>query len=134
MPHIFSDSPAKKTVREKWNTPLLKHLHETYGFVYRYFGLPGPDILDVKLWKEMIKEVVAFEVPAPGGIPERKYINDLRRNLEILGLPNIAYYGPFEEIILRRQDHESTQYDQSNVITLYNLDFCEEYNKKVWKK
>lgn len=130
MPHVFSDSPGKKLVRELWNTPFLKHLNREYGFVYRYFGLPGPDIIDIKLWKDMIREVVAFEVPA-GGSDERQFINQLRLNLELIGIPNLTYYGPFEEVVLLRKDYEGQEYTQNDVITLYNLDFCSEIGSKI---
>jgi len=62
----FRDNPAKKMVRENWNTPFLKYLHEKYAIKYRYMGFPGTDLTDIKLWKEMIEWVVAFELPAPG--------------------------------------------------------------------
>ena len=58
------DSPGKRAVRELWNTPLLRELYQNHGFRYRYMGLPGVDLLDVDLWKDMIEEVIAFEVPA----------------------------------------------------------------------
>ena len=59
----FTDNPEKRVVREQWDTPLLEHLHSTYGVRYRYLGLPGTDLIDVKLWHHMIDEVIAFEPP-----------------------------------------------------------------------
>jgi hypothetical protein len=131
MPHVFTDSPDKRIVRLLWNTPLLKYLNREYGFIYRYFGLPGPDIIDIKLWKDMISEVIAFEVPAEGKPDERLYITRLRENLELVGIPNIAYYGPFEEVVLLGKDYEGQEYAQRDVITLYNLDFCSEIGSKI---
>jgi len=131
MPHVFSDSHDKKIVRELWNTPFLRHLNREYSFVYRYFGLPGPDIIDIKLWKDMIKEVIAFEVPAKSKNNERLFINKLRENLELIDIPNMTYYGPFEEVVLLRRDYEGQDYSQRDVITLYNLDFCSEIGSKI---
>jgi len=131
MPHVFSDSPNKKVVREQWNTPLLRHLHDNHGYRYRYFGLPGPDIIDIKLWQDMIDEVVAFEVPAKNGKDKRTYINKLRRNLEVLGIRNRTYYGHFEEVVLLGKDFDGQEYAQNNVITLYNLDFCSEIGSPI---
>lgn len=132
MPHIFGDSPGKRVVREQWNTPLLRHLHDRYGFTYRYFGLPGPDIIDIDLWRDMISDVIAFEVPAEGKkSDERKHINKLRENLELKGVPNITYYGPFEQVVLLGRDFDGQEYHQGQVITLYNLDFCGEIGKKI---
>ena len=58
------DNPGKKTVRESWNTPLLRFLNSEYGFRYRYMGLPGVELLDLQLWRDLIDEVVAFETRA----------------------------------------------------------------------
>lgn len=132
MSHIFSDSREKRVVREKWNTPFLRHLHDNHGYPYRYFGLPGPEIIDIKLWRDMITEVVAFEVPdKTRGKPERGFINELRRKLELLDIPNTTYYGSFEEVVLLRKDLDGQEYSQQKVITLYNLDFCSEIGSKI---
>ena len=123
------DSPGKRAVRELWNTPLLRELYQNHGFRYRYMGLPGVDLLDVDLWKDMIEEVIAFEVPAkptevdPQG---RRNIVALRRNLSLLNIPARAFFGPMEEVLVLRKDYDGQQYDQKKVITLYNLDFCDE--------
>ena len=57
----FQEHPRKKIVREVWDTPVLQKLHRSWGCKYLYFGLPGPKALDVKLWKDMIGRVIAFE-------------------------------------------------------------------------
>ncbi len=129
MPGRF-DTPGKKAVREIWNTPILTHLHTKYGIKYRYLGLPGVELIDINLWKSMIEEIVAFEMPAGGG-DERVNIKRLKRNLEILGLPWKAYYGSIEQVILMRQDLDALAYIQSKVINLYNLDFCDEITSKI---
>ena len=75
-------------------------MNETYGFRYRYMGLPGVDLLDIKLWKDIIDEVVAFEVPAKPTARDRqgrRNIMSLRRNLRLLGIPARAFFGPMEE-------------------------------------
>jgi hypothetical protein len=46
MAHIFADSPGKQAVREKWNTP-FNSLTQQLRFTFRYYGLPGPDIIDI---------------------------------------------------------------------------------------
>lgn len=126
----FQDSEAKRTVREGWNTPLLRYLHEKYEFRYRYFGLPGVHATDILLWKDMIDEIVAFERPSPRG-DERRDILSLRTTLHRLGIPHVAYYGSFEEVVILGQDWEGQKYKQEHVITLYNLDFCDEISSKV---
>ena len=131
------DSPGKRAVREHWNTPLLGFLNQVHGFRYRYMGLPGVDLIDVRLWRDMIEEVIAFEVPArptrqdPEG---RRRIRTLRRNLQVLGIPGHAFFGPMEEVVILRQDYDGTPYDQNKLITLYNLDFCDEIASRIATK
>ncbi len=117
-------------MREGWNTPFLKHIHEQYGVKYRYFGLPGTELEDIRLWKNMIEEVVAFEIPSLDG-DRRSNIVRLRLNLKKLGIRHVAYYGSFEEVVIRRKDLEGQDYKQDKLITLYNLDFCDEISSYV---
>jgi len=131
MGSAFADSAGKRTVRENWDTPLLRYLHETYGFRYRYFGLPGEDCHDVRLWRDMIDEVIAFEVPAKKGVPTSTIVK-LRSTLEGLNLPTYnAYYGAFESVVTSRLAFDGTPYKPSGIITLYNLDFCNRLDSKI---
>lgn len=117
-------------MREEWNTPFLKYIHEQYGVKYRYFGLPGTELEDIRLWKNMIEEVVAFEIPSSDG-DERSNIRQLRANLKRLGIRHVAYYGSFEDVVIRKKDREGQEYKQDKLITLYNLDFCDEISSYV---
>jgi len=126
----FRESPAKRVVRERWDTPLLMYLHREYGVRYRYMGFPGTALTDVRLWKDMLDEVVAFERPAPTGDP-RGWITELRTNLMLLGVRSITYYGSFEEVVVLRRDLDGQAYNQDKIITLYNLDFCDEIGSRV---
>lgn len=129
------DTQDKKTVREVWNTPLLRYLHDNHQIKYRYLGLPGVDLTDIKLWKDMIEEVIAFELP-DAGLDERKSIIQLRRNLELVlvRVPCKAYYGSIEQVILVREDIDGLKYTQTKLVTLYNLDFCDEITSKIFTK
>jgi hypothetical protein len=128
------DTPGKKAVRETWNTPILRYLNQQYGFKYRYMGLPGVDLLDVKLWKDLIENVVAFELPC-NPLPEdphgRKHILELRKNLLMQQIPGDVYFGPMEEVILRGKDYDGIEYTHKKLITLCNLDFCDEISSPV---
>ena len=128
------DTPGKRAVREMWNTPFLRDLNEQFGIRYRYMGLPGVDLLDVAIWRDMIDHVIAFEVPArpKGDDPEgRRHILALRRNLQVLGVPGHAFFGPMEEVVVLGRDYDGNRYRQKNVITLYNLDFCDEIASRI---
>src|SRR4030042_4585333 len=63
----FRDHPRKKTIRVQWDTPLLKILHANWHADFFYCGLPGPQAIDIKLWRDMISRVIAFEVECPNG-------------------------------------------------------------------
>lgn len=117
-------------MREEWNTPFLKYIHEQYGVKYRYFGLPGTELEDIRLWRNMIEEVIAFEIPSSDG-DERSNIIQLRTNLKKLGIRHVAYYGSFEEVVIIGEDWEGQEYKQDKLITLYNLDFCDEISSSV---
>lgn len=126
----FRGSAAKCVVREHWNSSFIRYLHTEYGLRYRYMGFPGTDLADVKLWKDMIDEVIAFELPSPDP-NDRLWITQLRTNLKRLAIPGVAYLGSFEEVVILRRDHDGQPYKQDKVITLYNLDFCDEIASKV---
>lgn len=141
MAKPFRDNAPKQTVRQHWNAPLLSHLHKNYGVRFRYLGLPGVDLLDVLMWKSMIEEVIAFEPPNKFG-DSRQSITALRRNLSIHNINGYAYYGSFEEVVMLRKDFEGKAYTQGKLVTLYNLDFCDEISsavatsegtRKVWR-
>ena len=53
MPGDFHDHGRKRTIRERWNTPLLRRLYQQWGVKYVYCGLPGPGIYDIKLWSNI---------------------------------------------------------------------------------
>jgi len=105
-------------------------MHEQYGVRYRYFGLPGTELGDIKLWKDMIEEVIAFELPSSTG-DERSHISRLRTNLQRIGIRHVAYYGSFEEVVMMGEDLEGLPYRQDKLVTLYNLDFCDEISSLV---
>jgi len=124
MPAGFADSPRKRTVRELWNTPLLKTVHNALGSQYFYCGLPGRDILDIRLWKDMIRRIIAFEVENPARDNPREDVVALSRNLSLIGIPHKVYCGHMETTVLLGRDDDGEPFEQDELITLYNLDFC----------
>ena len=123
MASVFQNHPRKDIIRRNWNTPLLKHIYNSVHSKYRYLGFPGPDIFDIKLWRQMIKSVVAFEIPAKCG-NKRSLIIDLNLNLTLIGVKYEIYFGHWENVLINGYDNDYKKYNQQQVITLYNLDFC----------
>ncbi len=130
MKKPFQNNSSKDNVRLRWNTPVLQYLHKQYGVKYRYMGLPGIDLIDIKLWRDMIDHVVAFE-PLGGGSDGRANVEALRKNMMLAGIPGYAYLGSMEEVIIQRRDFDYQKYSQDKVVTLYNLDFCDEIGSRV---
>jgi len=124
MPDDFRDHVRKRIVREKWNTPLLEWLAREWRCKYFYFGLPGPQVYDIRLWQQMIRRVVAFELEKESGTDRRENIAELSRNLEMLGMPYSVYCGPIEQVVIEGEDNDGKQLDVSEFVTLFNLDFC----------
>ena len=128
------DNPGKRTVRESWNTPLLRFLNSEYGFRYRYMGLPGIELLDVQLWRDWVDEVVAFETRAKPSRKDkdgRRNVLALRTRMREYGLNGYAYFGSVEEVVILRRDQDGSPYTQNHLVTLYNLDFCDEISSPV---
>jgi len=131
MPSQFKDHPRKRTVREKWDTPILNWLYEKWGTKYFYFGLPGPTIIDIKLWHEMIRRVVAFEIESESARNRRRNIEELGRNLTLLNIPYNVYCGFLEEILLDGEDRDGHKILLDELVTLFNLDFCNRISGRI---
>jgi hypothetical protein len=122
----FKDSPRKALVRTQWNTPVLERLHLSTGLGYFYCGLPGPEILDVLQWRRMIRRVTAFQMEADAehDNDRRRPIAELSRRLEGLSIPYRVHPGLMETTVVYGQDDDGIPFEQDELITLYNLDFC----------
>jgi len=131
-----TDSIRKHIVRERWNTPILKHVNKVFRNKYLYCGLPAADALDIKLWREMIRRVIAFEIEDENDSKNpRKDIIKLKTNLALLNIPHTVYCGFFENTILQELDNDGQPYTQNNeLVTLYNLDFCNSISGKIETK
>ena len=113
----FSNSDNKDLVRNSWNTPLLRYIHSEHNIKFRYLGLPGKDILDVLKWKDMIESVIAFE--------SEEDTAELEAAFQRISMPAKVYSGPMEATLIQGEDIENQEYVQNQLITLYNLDFCD---------
>jgi len=133
MTPAFEDHPRKRTVRELWNTPLLQWLFQKWGAKFAYFGLPGPEALDVRLWESMLSHVTAFEMQTATADPRAK-IAELNRQLTLLGLNYRVYCGPMEEVIMRGQDRDGVLLEVVQFPSLLNLDFTSGITGKVLTK
>ena len=97
-------------------------------------GLPGVELLDLQLWRDWIDEVVAFETRAKPSRTDkdgRRNILALRTRMREYGFDGHAYFGSMEEVVVLRRDQDGSPYTQNHLVTLYNLDFCDEISSPV---
>ena len=98
-------------------------------------GLPSSQAEDLSHWIDFIKEVIAFQCREYGKSSDssqsRAEIENLEEFLRKLErerkLDNfIVYDGYLEEVVLRGYDNSpnTIKFEQNSLITLYNLDFC----------
>lgn len=127
------DHPPKKIIREKWCKQLLKNIKENIGSKLIYLGLPGIEALDIKTWIDYIDKVIAFQCrdyPNPSHPAQPKtqvtQLDSKLREIERKGLIKSysLYDGWIEEVVLRGRDTEGNSFSQEDVVTVYNLDFC----------
>ena len=129
----FKDSPSKVVIRKAWCKPLLRFINENLNYKLIYLGLPGPQALDLVEWIEYIDQVVAFQCrdyPKPSSIEQDNArvleLEEKLRTLEREGkLSTYSLYdGWIEEVLLRGRDTNGNSFSQNDVVTVYNLDFC----------
>ena len=129
----FKDTIQKTVIRTQWCKSLIRFVHEKLGYGLIYLGLPGPQALDLLEWIDYIDQVIAFQCrdyPQPSSINQsRDKVLELEtklREFERQGkLTTFSLYdGYIEEVVLRGRDINGNRLSQDDVVTIYNLDFC----------
>jgi len=129
----YRDHARKRVIREKWSKPLIKFVHDTLGHKLTYLGLPSPEANDILEWIDYIDYVIAFQCrqyPEPSSVTQPEgavlKLEEKLRELERKGrLTNFSIYdGYIEEVLIKGTDTVGNVYGQDRVVTIYNLDFC----------
>lgn len=129
----FKDTTRKKVIRTQWCKSLVRFIHEKLGHKLIYLGLPGPQALDLLEWINYIDQVIAFQCrdyPHPSSVNQTREkvleLEDRLRDFERQGkLTTFSLYdGYIEEVILRERDIIGNHFNQNEIVTIYNLDFC----------
>jgi len=127
------NTPAKMIIRSEWDKQLIKFIKDKLRAKTIYLGLPSPEAEDIIEWIDYIDEVIAFQCrdyPHPSSPDQsREVINQLEKKLSELErkgyLSNFSVYdGYIEEVILKGKDNSNIEFCQNEIITIYNLDFC----------
>jgi len=124
---------TKKIIRENWCKILLKDINEAFGFKLVYLGLPGIEALDILSWIDYLDKIIAFQCrnyPEASNQSqprtEVEKLDEKLRELERKGkIKSYSLYdGWIEEVVLRGRDTDGNSFSQGDVVTVYNLDFC----------
>lgn len=130
------NTEAKVIIRNKWDKCLLKYIQKKVGDRLVYLGLPSPEAEDIDAWIDHLKMVIAFQCRNYGEIStlEQSREDIIRLHEKLLSYERsmklddfIVYDGYIEEVVLRGYDNSPDtpiSFDLCNVITVYNLDFC----------
>ncbi len=130
------NTPDKEYIRKYYNKIIIRHLKEKYNCNIIYYGLPSPDADDIAEWIDYISSVVAFQCRNYGVISDpdqsTEAVDKLIEKLnswEASGkIDNyVVYDGYMEEVLFKGYDNSesgSIDYNHTNHITLFNLDFC----------
>lgn len=120
----------KQLIRQNWAKPLLKFLTKQLGQKLIYLGLPSPEAEDVLEWLEFLKIIIAFQCDDDRYPDAYSLMFDKLSEMERQGKIESfqAYRGYIEQVILQGRDENeganSQIFDLAEIITLYNLDFC----------
>lgn len=125
----------KVFIRERWNKPLIKFLSKKIGSKLIYMGLPSSSAEDLTQWIEFIKVVIAFQCRIYGTRSDQSQDRSEIEKLTVLlrklererKIENyVVFDGYIEEVVIRGYDNSPHQiaFDQGQLVTLYNLDFC----------
>ena len=124
--HYYS-SAEKNTIRTHFDLPLLLKRRRSKGSKLKYFGLPGPECLDIEEWRTLLCDVVAVEM-CPANVHT---IRD-RLDIEFSELRSTVHLGDVDGVIKQnRGGADSKRYNiQRDPV---GRDFESEVQANVWK-
>lgn len=123
---IKFNSNAKDLIRSVWAKDILNFLTTEFNSKLVYLGLPGEEAKDIEEWINFLDKVFAFQND-DDRYPDAyiKLLNKLD-SLEQLGLLSTynVFNGFIETVVTQGYDDNNSLFELNDVITLYNLDFC----------
>jgi hypothetical protein len=97
----FKNTDNKATIRSNWDLALIKRWHAEVGRPLAYFGLPGPDILDLLEWREYLGKRTGVESPG-NTLKQREQADEVIGRLNM----NIMAHGISSRFQLLKADIE----------------------------
>lgn len=114
----FVSTPNKDTIRKDFDRYVIEDLHLKNGKPLTYFGLPGPEMLDILEWRNYLGLVIAVE----RDLYARHF---MRSNAFSKGFNPASFqilFGDIDDIILKGEDLEGMRPKES-AFDVINLDY-----------
>ncbi len=109
----FQDTPNKAAIRSRWDLALIQGWRARVGEPLAYFGLPGPEILDLLDWRDCLGRCTGVE--SPGSTPHERNIADetlgtLNARIMANGFGSVFQLlkGDIEDVIIHAVDAHGT--------------------------
>jgi hypothetical protein len=134
----FQDTPNKALIRTSWDRPILEKRVERKGSALAYFGLCGPEMLDIREWSNLVADKCCIEAPGNTSVERKQLPFRMARMKAVAQVYEIAegfqpLVGKIEHVLLNGLDDEDKRPLLTNVnaraqettfnYDLYNLDF-----------
>jgi len=133
----FQSSPTKGLIRKVWDLAILKAYRKHIGHRLTYFGLPGPEIEDLRDWRTILSYKTCVERLRPSGKAREEDLKIYSRMLDNAFVYKLdvgfqLLRGDVEDILLRGMDLDGhfpklregeTSEEMRLRYDLYHLDF-----------
>jgi hypothetical protein len=144
---MFKDTENKTIIRMKWSLPLVAGYARHTQRAISYFGMPGPEVLDLAAWRQHLSRKTAVQI-VRGARKQREEdletISNILVNKDNLGLGSQFQLlrGAVEDVILNGFDIDgnrpsmmsaSSSGNPTLAYDIYNLDFEGGIHYKVGK-
>jgi len=134
---MFKDTENKTTIRLKWSLPLIAKYSQLLKRPLSYFGMPGPEILDLRAWREYLSRKTAVQIVRSAKKQREEDLESIsnilvNRDNHALGAQFQLLRGAVEDVILAGHDMDgnrpsltvNSEFGSLGLAyDLYNLDF-----------
>jgi hypothetical protein len=134
---MFKDTENKATIRLKWSLPLVAAYSRFAQRSISYFGMPGPEVLDLRAWRDHLSRKTAIQIVRSSKKQREEdleTVSNILVNKDNLGLGSQFQLlrGAVEDIILTGFDMDANRPSLTTTTgsgtlglayDLYNLDF-----------
>jgi hypothetical protein len=132
---MYLDTPNKKNIRVRWDTPILQAAVLRIGRSLAYFGMPGARIHDLLDWSELLGTKTCVQIvrsPRNQQEEDLDVIRQITHNVLVNDVKNVQIMrGAVEDILIKGSGLDHLAPKVSELVDghrrfrydLYNLDF-----------